>query len=59
MGLQNIQKTVVKVAQDEGITKRMYFDFEVFDIQDMYTIDGNTLCWTCKQGHECDKHKYR
>lgn len=56
-GMKDLQKAVIKKSDESGITKQLMYEFEEFDIQDMYMADG-TFCYSCKKNLNCTKHAF-
>jgi len=53
---EKIDEKIVKKAEEEGVTKTTFFEFQEFDLTYMYAAEGGKLCWTCKKGLKCSKH---
>ena len=56
--VQRIDDRVIKRAIEIGMTGENYkkFDFEEFEIKDMYATKNGEVCWNCRKGLNCDKH---
>ena len=57
-GVEAINNAAVNKIIVHGLDKKRYnnFDFQEFDIQDMYGLADGTLCRNCAKGLKCKKH---
>ena len=56
---QDIQNAINEKAMQEGIAKQLAYEFQVFEIEDMYNdIRSGTICYKCKSNKNCEKHKF-
>ena len=54
-----IESAVQRRADQEGISRQLAYEFNLFNIEDMYNDRrAGTICWTCKKGKACEKHPF-
>ena len=58
-GIDGINQAVARKRIEAGIDKSKYlkYNFQEFDIQDMYVLADGTLCRACAKGIQCKKHE--
>ena len=58
-GVNAIDQAAAKKMVEYGIDKKKFdnYQFNEFDIQDMYTLADGTLCRACAKGLKCKKHE--
>lgn len=52
---EKIDAMIVKKAEEEGVTKKLFFEFQEFDLAYMQEENGG-LCYRCTHGMECPRH---